>query len=321
MILLNNKRVLVTGGAGFIGSHIVERLISLNNNVIIYDNLTTGKKEFVNHLKEKVELIQGDILDKEALHKAMENIDFVFHMAANADIKDNLKDPIKCLNQNTIATNNVLEAMRRWGVKNIAFASSGAIYGEPSVFPTPENVSSPIQTSIYGASKFACEGLLEAYANGYGFNVYIYRFVSLMGERYSHGCAFDFYKKLLQNPRQLEILGDGKQRKSFLYVTDAIDAMFLSIEKSNEKINIYNLGNDDFVEIKTIAKKICDVLSLKDVSFQYTGGSRGWIGDSPFVHLDTLKIKSLGWAPKYSIMECVEKTIKWIKENQWVVKK
>ena len=319
MNLLKNKLVLVTGGSGFVGSHVVDALVNKGNRVIVYDNFSAGNLRFLDLVKDKVEIVKGDLLDTKHLNSVMSGVDFVFHMAANADVKNNLKDPLKCLDQNTIATSNVLEAMRQNDVKAIVFASTGSVYGEPDVHPTPEDAPFPTQTSIYGASKLACEGLLQAYSVGYDFDIYIFRFVSLMGERYSHGCVFDFYKKLLENPHALEILGNGRQKKSYLYVKDCVNAMFLVIEKSNEKLNILNLGHDDYIEVSPIAEIVCKELGLKDVDFKYTGGERGWIGDSPFIHLDISKIKSYGWKPTKSIPECVKITINWLKENKWAL--
>jgi UDP-glucose 4-epimerase len=316
---MTNRRILVTGGAGFIGSHIVDRLAGMGNEVTVYDNLSTGSRSFLKRSLNNVRFIHEDLQHRDAVSAAMKNIDIVFHMAANADIKDNLKDPVKCLDQNTMVTSNVLEAMRMNGVKSIAFASSSSVYGEPDIVPTPEDAPFPIQTSIYGASKLACEGLLQAYAVGYDFNVYIFRLVSLMGERYTHGCVFDFYTKLLHDSERLEILGDGKQKKSFLYIQECIDAMFNVIQSTNNRINIYNLGHEDIIEVTPVAKIVCKQLGFKNVRFDYVGGARGWVGDSPFVHLDITKAKSLGWRPAFSIADCVKKTVKWLQDNRWAL--
>jgi len=313
-------KALVTGGAGFIGSHIVDRLLKEKYEVIVYDNLSTGNKKFLETSIKKIKFIQGDLLDTKTLSKSLENIDIVFHMAANADIKENLKDPTRCLEQNTIATSNLLEAMRKNNVKKIVFASTGSVYGEPNIFPTPENAPFPTQTSMYSASKLACEGLLESYSEGYDFQVYIFRFVSIMGERYSHGCVFDFYKKLKKDRSNLDILGDGKQKKSYLYVQDCINAIFTVLNKSKEKLNIYNLGNEDVINVDKIAETICKRLKLNP-KFNYSGGTRGWVGDSPFILLDIKKIRSLGWKPTLTIEQCIIKTLEWIKDNEWVLER
>jgi UDP-glucose 4-epimerase len=318
-INIPGKRILVTGGSGFVGSHIVDSLAGLGKDVVVFDNLGTGNKKFLEESVGKFELIDGDVLDEKRLSNVMEGIDFVFHMSANADIRENLKEPTKCLYQNTVATSNVLEAMRKKDVTGIAFPSTGSVYGEPGIHPTPENAPFPIQTSMYGASKLACEGLLEAYSVGYGFSVFNFRFVSLMGERYSHGCVYDFFRKLQKNPAELEILGDGKQKKSYLYVKDCVKAMLMAISSPKKKINTYNLGHDDYIEVTPIAKIVCDELGLGNVRFAYTGGKRGWVGDSPIIHLDTTKIKSIGWKPTISIEDCVRRTTRWLKNNTWVL--
>ena len=314
-------KYLVTGGAGFVGSHIVDRLVKEGNEVAVYDNLSTGTASFLDKSLDKIQFIEADLLDTKKLGGAMEGIDFVFHMAANADIRDNLKFPLKCLEQNTIATSNVLEAMRKCDVKQIAFPSTGAIYGEPGIYPTPEDAPFPVQTSLYGASKLACEGLLQAYASGYGFRTFIFRFVSLMGERYSHGCVLDFYNALLKNPKKLQILGNGKQKKSYLHVNDCLDAMFTAIGSCRGDINIFNLGTEEYIEVTGIADIVCRELGLENVEYSCGSGERGWIGDSPFILPDTKKIKSLGWKPKFSIEQSVEKTVGWLKANQWALKR
>lgn len=311
-------KCLVTGGAGFVGSHIVDFLAKRGDEVIVYDNLSTGNIQFLNESKNKITFLKGDLLNTKKLDKAMKDVDFVFHMAANADIKDNLKNPIKCLEQNTLATSNVLESMRKNKVNKIVFASTGSVYGEPDLFPTPEEYKFPVQTSLYGASKLACEGLLQAYSFGFGFRVFIFRFVSLMGERYTHGCVFDFYKKLMADKNQLQILGDGKQKKSYLYIGDCVEAMFIAIESSRDNLNILNLGTEESVEVDFIADIVCEEMGLKNVKYVHSGGKRGWIGDSPLILLDVRKIKSYGWKPSKSIEESIRITVNWLRNNQWV---
>jgi UDP-glucose 4-epimerase len=312
---LEGKHVLVTGGAGFIGSNLVARLVELGNKVAVYDNLSTGQLEFLHAVKDRITFIKADLLDKAALDQAMKGVDFVFHLAAHADVKENLKHPEKLLEQNTIVTSNVLESMRRNGVSHIAFASTGSIYGDPEIHPTPENAPFPTQTSMYSASKLAGEGLLQAYSVGFGFNVYIFRFVSFMGEHYTHGCVFDFINKLKKDPASLHILGNGRQRKSYLYVKDGVNAMITVIQASEEPLNIYNLGHDDYIEVTPIAQIVCEELGLKDVRFDYAGGERGWVGDGPFIHLDISRLKKLGWKPTLSIPDCVRRTARWLISN------
>jgi UDP-glucose 4-epimerase len=239
-------RIVVTGGAGFIGSNLVDYLLARGHAVVAFDNFSTGRREFLESARQSpaFTLVEGDTLDLPALTAAFTDADFVFHLAANADVRHGTEHPRKDLEQNTIATYNVLEAMRATGVRRLAFSSTGSIYGEPEIFPTPEDAPFPVQTSLYGASKLAGEGLIAAYCEGFGFQAYIFRFVSLLGERYSHGHVFDFFHSLRRNPKELRVLGNGLQRKSYLYVQDCLDAMLLAIEQSHDKVNIFNLGAD-----------------------------------------------------------------------------
>jgi UDP-glucose 4-epimerase len=312
--------VFITGGAGFIGSHLVDQLLQLGHRVVAYDNFSSGQKRFIEqaNVSPNFILMRGDVLDLDSLTEAMAGTEFVYHMAANADVRFGFEHPRKDLEQNTIATFNVLEAMRVNGLRRIAFASTGSIYGEPEVFPTPEGAPFPVQTSTYGASKLAGEALIEAYCEGFGFQGYIFRFVSILGERYSHGHVFDFYKSLRENPEELRVLGDGHQRKSYLYVQDCIEAILLVIEKAQEKVNIFNLGTDEYCEVNDSITWIIKHLGLKP-KLTYTGGKRGWVGDSPFIFLDCRKIRSLGWAPKLSIPEGVIRTLEYLEANPWVL--
>ena len=311
--------LLVTGCAGFIGSNLADRLLAGGNRVTVYDNFSTGFHEFLAEAKSngRFQLIEGDLLDERTLTKAMAGVNFVFHLAANADVRFGTQHPRKDLEQNTIATQNVLEAMRSNGVERIAFSSTGSIYGEPKVIPTPETAPFPVQTSLYGASKLAGEGLIAAYSEGFGFRSWIFRFVSVLGERYTHGHVFDFYKKLRANPTSLEVLGNGKQRKSYMYVQDCIDAMLLAIDSAQNNVNIFNLGCPDHCQVNDSIGWICDTLGLTP-RLEYTGGERGWIGDNPFIQLDVTKIQALGWRPKLSIQEGILRTLQWLQSNNWV---
>ena len=313
-------KYFVTGAAGFIGSNMVDRLLSEpENEVIAYDNFSTGRREFLEDAlkNERFTLTEGDTLDLDKLTQAMKGCDFVFHFAANADVRMGCEHPGKDLEQNTIATYNVLEAMRANDIKRIGFSSTGSVYGEAEVIPTPENAPFPVQTSLYGASKLACEGLLAAYAEGFGFTAYIFRFVSILGERYTHGHVFDFCKKLKDDPTHLHILGDGHQKKSYLYVKDCMEAILTVVRSAKEKVNIYNLGTDEYVEVNDSVRFICGKLNVNP-EFTYEGGERGWIGDNPFIYLDTKKVRSLGWAPKATIEEGVVKTVEYLMANRWV---
>jgi len=315
----NCQRVLVTGCAGFIGSSLCDRLLSLGYEVVGVDNYSTGQRRFLDiafsQPNFKFHLI--DLLDLPALKKCFVGADFIIHLAANADVRFGTEHPRKDLEQNTLATYNVLEAMRFNGVTKIAFSSTGSVYGESPVIPTPENGPFPIQTSLYGASKAACEGLISAYCEGFGFQSWIFRFVSILGERYTHGHIFDFYKQLKKDPASLAVLGNGKQRKSYLYVQDCIDAIMLAVEKAEQRVNIFNLGVDGYVEVNDSIGWICEELGVRP-NLQYSGGDRGWIGDNPFIFLDIRKIKSLGWSPKVDINQGVIKTIQYLRANEWV---
>jgi UDP-glucose 4-epimerase len=313
-------RCLVTGCAGFIGSNLTDRLLANGHEVVGYDNFSTGRRAFLEQAlrSPNFKLIQADMLDENQIRRAAEGVDLAFHLAANADVRYGTQHPYKDLEQNTIATFRLLEALRGSGVKQLMFASTGSIYGEPNIFPTPEDSPFPTQTSFYGASKLAAEGLLEAYCEAFGFQAYIFRFVSILGERYSHGHVFDFYKQLRQEPGRLRVLGDGTQRKSYLYVQDCIDAVLLAIEKAGDRVNIFNLGVDDYCTVSTSIGWICDYLGLRP-DIVYSGGNRGWIGDNPFIFLDTSRISALDWSPKLSIREGVIRTLQYLEQHPWLL--
>jgi UDP-glucose 4-epimerase len=289
---------------------------------VIYDNFSTGLPQFLTSAENNpaCTLITGDILNQDRIVKAMQGCDFVFHLAANADVRFGTEHPGKDLQQNTIATFNVLEAMRENSIRKIAFSSTGSVYGEAQVIPTPENAPFPIQTSLYGASKLAGEGLIAAYCEGFGFQSWIFRFVSILGERYTHGHVFDFYKQLLVHPDYLDVLGDGHQKKSYLYIQDCIDAILCAIRTSDQKVNLFNLGTDEYCEVNNSVGWICEYLGLSP-ELRYSGGNRGWIGDNPFIYLDCHKIHSIGWKPGYSIKEGILKTLEYLQENPWVLER
>jgi UDP-glucose 4-epimerase len=313
-------RAFVTGGAGFIGSHVVDRLAQDGANVTIYDNFSTGQEEFVNHhtRNPKVRIVHADVLDGDRLKKEMARCDFVFHLQANADVRGGKQLTRIDLEQNTIATWNVLEAMRTNEIRHIAFASSATVYGEPNVFPTPESYA-PLQTSLYGASKLAGEAMIQAYSEYFGITCYIFRFVSWIGERYTHGVIFDFVKKLRANTQVLEILGDGKQRKSYLDVTDGADGIFYAVQHAEERKNVFNLGHDEFMNVLDLAGIVVEELGLKGVRYRTAGGERGWLGDSPFVHLDTTRLKVLGWRPQVSIEQGIRNTVRYLQAHPQVL--
>jgi len=304
-------KIFITGGAGFVGSNLVEKVLN-KNEIVIYDNLSTGRIKFVQKYfnNPKVKIIRSDIKEFNELKKYMEGTDIVFHLQANADVRNGINNNFKDIEENILCTYNVLEAMRINKVPKIIFASSAAIYGEPEIFPTDEKYP-VIQTSIYGASKISCEAIIQAFGEYYGIEYEIFRFTAFTGNNYSHGVIFDLVKKLLNNPKELEILGDGKQNKSYIYVDDGIEAMLL--DKDN---GIYNIGSDETITVKEIADIIVEEMNLINVEYKFSGEKRGWIGDSPFVLLDTSKIKGYGWKPKICIEEAIIKTVKYLLNNK-----
>jgi UDP-glucose 4-epimerase len=319
------KTAFVTGAAGFIGSNLVDRLLQAGTEVVGWDNLSTGQEKFLRDAQTSKEFrfARGDNLDLPALTVAMAGCDLVFHLAANADVRFGLEHPDKDLQQNTIATFNVLEAMRANGVKKIAFASTGSVYGEAELIPTPEDAPFPVQTSLYAASKVAGEALIQAYCEGFGFEGYIFRFVSILGERYTHGHVFDFYRQILQDSTKLKVLGDGTQRKSYLYIQDCVKAMLHVIRlgtasSAKHRSIVFNLGTDEYCTVKDSVSWICDRLGVKP-KLEFTGGDKGWVGDNPFIFLETKRIRETGWEPALTIRDAVVRTLEWLMENQWVL--
>jgi len=315
-------KCFVTGGAGFIGSNMVDKLLLQGHRVTVNDNFSTGLMHFLNTKVKRpaLTIVEGDLLDKPNLIRSMKDHDMVFHFAANADVRYGFDHPSKDFNQNTLATFNVLEAMRVNDIKKIMFSSTSAIYGDTETTPTPESAPFPQQTSLYGASKLACEGMIQAYCAGYDMQSWIFRFVSILGERYTHGHVFDFYKQISEHPKYLNVLGDGKQKKSYLYVQDCIEGILCAIGKSDDPVNIFNLGTTEYCEVNISIKYICEYLD-KRPELRYSGGKRGWIGDNPLTYLDTSKIRKLGWKPKYTIQESIIKTVEYLKDNPVVLER
>ncbi len=321
------KKALVTGAAGFIGSHLVDRLLSKNVEVVGLDDMSTGQEEFLSSARSErlFHFVKGDTRDSDLLVKVIKDVDIVFHFAANADVRFGLDHPEKDLEQNTLATFKVLEAMRASGVRSIVFASTGSIYGEAEQIPTPENAAFPIQTSLYGASKLAAEGLIEAYCEGFQFEGYIFRFVSVLGERYTHGHVIDFYRQLIEHPDYLTVLGDGTQRKSYLHVQDCLDAILHVVDRNTasaarHQVEIYNLGTDEYCQVTDSIRWICQHLKVNP-RLDFTGGDRGWIGDNPFIFLDTKKIRATGWRPKLTIEQAIVRTLQWLEQNRWILQR
>ena len=300
-------KAFVTGGAGFIGSHLVDRLRERNNDVTVFDNLSSGRREFVEHHMDKnnFELIQGDLLDINKLKEAMHGHDIVFHLAANPDARLGIENTDLDLKQETIVTYNVLESMRINRIKEIVFSSSGTIYGETPVIPLSEDYGPVLPISLYGAGKVASEGLISAFCHTFDMQAWIFRFANIVGERGTHGVIFDFINKLKKNPRELEILGDGTQEKPYLYVKDCIEGIIFGLENSNERVNVFTLGCDSSTDVTTIANMVVEEMGLKNVKFKYTGGDRGWPGDVPQVRFNCGKINKLGWKARYTSDEAV----------------
>jgi len=295
-------------------------LLALGHAVVGFDNFSTGQEQFLESARRHpaFQLVRGDLLQLDDTAGAMRDCELVYHLAANADVRFGTEHPRRDLEQNTIATWNVLEAMRLGGIRRIAFSSTGSVYGEAPVIPTPEDCPFPVQTSLYGASKLAAEGLIAAYCEGFGMQGAIFRFVSILGERYSHGHVFDFYQQLLEHPDYLRVLGDGHPRKSYLHVQDCVDAMLRAVEAVEQPVTILNLGTDEYCEVNDSIGWICSHLGVRP-RIEYTGGDRGWVGDNPFIFLNCSRMRALGWAPRYSIRESVVKTVEYLASHRWLL--
>lgn len=313
------KKVVVTGAAGFIGSNLVDSLLNQGIEVLGIDNFSTGRIEFLrgalNH--PNFRLLKEDLYSGEDLSDFFVGMDAVFHLAANADVRFGPDYPARDLEQNTIVTHRVLEAVRKAGVKKFIFSSTGSVYGEAEVVPTSEDAPFPIQTSLYGASKLACEGLIAAYAESFGIQAWIFRFVSILGPRYTHGHIYDFYQQLMKDPKRLTVLGNGHQKKSYLHVSDCVSAIHISLEKSSKPVNIINLGVDGYCQVRDSVGWITNEMGVNP-EINYGTESKGWIGDNPLIHLDTQRILGLGWSPRYSIEEAVRDTVSYMDANQWI---
>jgi len=313
-------KVVVTGGAGFIGSNLVDALLAVGHGVLAIDNFTTGYEQHLAGAATNRDFasVEGDLLhEPERLVELVSGADAIVHLAANADVRFGWDAPRRDLEQNVIATHNVLEAMRRAGVPRMLFSSTGSVYGESEVIPTPEDAPFPVQTSLYGASKAAAEHYIAAYASANLVSATVFRFVSVLGPRYSHGHVIDFARQLLRSSDRLTILGDGAQRKSYLHVHDCIGAIVSCVERE-PGFEVFNLGVDGYCTVTESAGWICERLGI-DPEFEYTGGDRGWIGDNPFIYLDTARIRATGWEPRYGIRAAVESTVDYLVDHRWIL--
>ena len=311
-------KAFVTGCSGFIGSNLVDFLLSRGHKVVGVDNLSTGRLSFLSNALNnslfsfaRLDLFTDDFDD------LLDEVDIIYHCAANADVRYGATRPRRDIVQNTLVTHHLLESARRKGVTKFVFASTGSVYGDASIIPTPENSPFPIQTSLYGASKIAAEGLLTAYSMAYGIQSYIFRFVSILGPRYSHGHVYDFYKSLRRDPSFLNVLGDGRQRKSYLHIEDCINGIDTGVAHGAELVNVFNLGTDMVCTVNESIDVICRHIGCSP-KLEYSGGDRGWVGDSPLIHLDTSKIKALGWVPRHTIKQSIISTVEYLVRNHWL---
>ncbi len=310
-------KVLVTGGAGFIGSHLVDALMVRGDEVCVFDNLSTGSLENVRHWLDSPNFtfIRGDLLNPIDLEKLkIERYSLIFHFAANPEVRIGSTEPDIHFQQNIVATYNLLELMRKAGSQpTLIFASTSTVYGEASKIPTPEDYAPLKPISTYGASKLACEALITSYAHTYGFKAVVYRLANIVGPRNRHGVVYDFIQKLSKSPEVLEILGDGTQNKSYLHVKDCIDAILLGLESSTEQVEIFNVGSEDQIDVKNIAQIVIDAMRLENVKLVFTGGvggGRGWKGDVKNMLLDITKLKTLGWKPRLNSKQSVSEAAK-----------
>ncbi len=306
----DNMKVLVTGGAGFIGSNLVDALVEKGHDVTAFDNLSSGSESYVAHHKNNFKLVKGDLTHPADIDKAMKGVEMVFHLAANPDVRHGIDHTRIDLEQGTIATHNLLEAMRKAKVGKIAFSSSSTVYGEATVLPTPENYGPMLPISLYGASKLACEGLISSYCHSFEMQAWMYRFANVIGHRGTHGVLVDFIAKLRKDPKNLEILGDGKQKKSYFLVQDCVAGIMMGVDKAKDQVNIFNLACEEWTDVTQVADIVVSEMGLKDVKYHYTGGTRGWVGDIPKTWLSIDKARKMGWAPRHSSEEAVRLAVR-----------
>jgi UDP-glucose 4-epimerase len=302
---------VVTGGAGFIGSHLVDTLVAQGNEVLVIDSLCAGRKETIaRHLDScKVRFLQKNLMGDD-WQDSIEGADRFFHLAADPDVRQSAVNPDPTIQNNIIATYRVLEAMRLHQVPELVFTSTSTVYGDATVIPTPENYTPLEPISVYGASKLACESLISAYCHSFGMKAWTFRFANIIGSRSGHGVITDFIKKMEQNPNELEILGDGKQTKSYLEVHECVAAMLFAVGHARGTVNTFNVGSEDWIDVKSIAEIVCEEMHLTGTKFRFTGGERGWVGDVPRMQLSVEKMKALRWKPQLGSRESVRIAVK-----------
>lgn len=297
---------VVTGGAGFIGSHLVDALVTQGDEVVIIDSLGGGRTENIaGHLESgRARLVQCDLLN-DGWQDSLKGADRVYHLAADPDVRQSAMTPDPTFRNNIVATYRVLEAMRAGTVPELVFTSTSTVYGNAAVIPTPENYSPLEPVSVYGASKLACEALISSYCHSFGMRSWQFRFANIIGARSGHGVITDFVRKLRENPGELEILGDGRQTKSYLEISECIAAMQFTIRHSREPVNTFNIGSEDWIDVKTIADVVAEEMQLPAVQYRFTGGALGWVGDVPKMQLSIERLKALGWKPQKGSRESV----------------
>jgi UDP-glucose 4-epimerase len=313
------KKYFITGGAGFIGSHLAQTLLAQEkeSSVVIYDNFSSGKLGYLSEIRKdkRLKVVEADVKNIKRLTSAMKGADVVYHLASNPDISKAIKQPDIDFWEGTYLTSNVLEAMRINDVKKLLYASGSGIYGDAGESELDEDYALKIPISTYGASKLACEAMAASYCYMFGMDAAVFRFANVVGPKQTHGVGYDFVRKLKTSPKKLDILGDGKQSKSYLYVTDVIEAMRLVEKAALRGFLYYNVATTDYIAVSRIAETAVRVMGLKNVKFSFAGGSRGWKGDVPVVRMSSKKIRALGWKNKYTSAEAIEKSIKAIYEE------
>ena len=317
---MKSHRIMVTGGAGFIGSHLVDSLIERGHEVVVYDNISSGSKEFLSHCMDEIEFLERDLVSDENIEECLQGVDHVYHVAANPDVRIGADNTWVSVEQNILATYNLLESMRKVDrdiPPSLSFTSTSTVYGNAKELPTPEDYGPLVPISQYGASKLAAEALISAFSDNFGIRSSVFRFANVVGSRSTHGILFDFYHKLKEDPKRLEILGDGLQRKSYIHVSDCVEGVIHATEYQKTPFEYYNLGTRDYVEIKEIPDIVCEAMGLDDVEYVYTGGHKGagWKGDVKFMSLAVDKIISTGWMYELNSRETLERAIREIIED------